>query len=319
MYTLTEGKVTNVLSHNKCAAGSGEFFMQLIGRMGLDIDAAILVAGHSYNAYTPEASQSVGKKLSSIGVRVIPADCLMPVGTDATVWYFANQILDAAALSKRHPNLFLLCVSNFSCTIDAFTRSLLASELDSKPYLILEIDAHTADAGVQTRLELFLDIVQNHRAALPNQTMPFTACRLGKGGQVVTSSNRTVPLTDPRVKLHMLNFSEFHAQSTAMALNWLGLHSGPLVPLRRSRLDLGLQFSSGRECLPLPLSIGQLLQINRDRQPGEIAGFIMLRGGAPCVSEAYMEYFERFIVEHRLADTFMVHPGPENALPAANR
>jgi predicted CoA-substrate-specific enzyme activase len=273
---------------------------------------AVLLAGHSYNAYTPEASQSVSKKLSSMGVLVIPADCLMPVGTGATVWYFANQILNAAALSKRHPNLFLLCISNFSCTIDAFTHSLLASELEAKPYLILEIDAHTADAGVQTRLEAFLDIVQNYRAALPSQARPFTSCKLIKGGQVITSTSEAIPLTDPRVKLHMLNFSEFHAQSTAMALNWLGLHSGPLVSIGRSQLDLGLQFTSGRECLPLPLSIGQLLQINRDRQPGEIAGFIMMQGGAPCVSEAYMDYFERFIVEHRLADTFMVHPGPEN-------
>ena len=41
VYTLAAGRVTNVLSHNKCAAGSGEFFVQLIGRMGLDIDTAI--------------------------------------------------------------------------------------------------------------------------------------------------------------------------------------------------------------------------------------------------------------------------------------
>ena len=41
VYTLAGGRVTNVLSHNKCAAGSGEFFVQLIGRMGLDIDTAI--------------------------------------------------------------------------------------------------------------------------------------------------------------------------------------------------------------------------------------------------------------------------------------
>jgi activator of 2-hydroxyglutaryl-CoA dehydratase len=41
VYALRDGRVTNVLSHNKCAAGSGEFFVQLIGRMGLDIDEAI--------------------------------------------------------------------------------------------------------------------------------------------------------------------------------------------------------------------------------------------------------------------------------------
>ena len=273
---------------------------------------AILLAGHSYNAYTPEASQSVGKKLSSMGVQVIPADCLMPAGAGPTVWHFANQILNAAALAKRYPNLFLLSVSNFSCTIDAFTHSLLASELKSKPYLTLEIDAHTADAGVQTRLEAFLDIVQNYRATQPSLSRPFTPCQLVKGGVVIASNGERVQLTDPRVKLHFLNFSQYHAESAAMGLGWLGLHSGPVVPMDRSQLDLGLQLTSGRECLPLPLSIGQLLQIDRDREPGEIVGFIMMRGGAPCVSEAYMDYFERFIVEQRLADVFMVNPRPEN-------
>ena len=44
---------------------------------------AILLAGHSYNAFTPEASQSVGKKLSSMGVTAIPADCLVSSGRRA--------------------------------------------------------------------------------------------------------------------------------------------------------------------------------------------------------------------------------------------
>ncbi len=41
VYFLTRGRITNVLSHNKCAAGSGEFFVQQIGRMGLEMEAAI--------------------------------------------------------------------------------------------------------------------------------------------------------------------------------------------------------------------------------------------------------------------------------------
>ena len=269
---------------------------------------AILLAGHSYNAYAPEASQSVGKKLSSMGVSVIPADCLVPVGAGPTVWHFANQILNAVSLAKQHPNLFLLSVSNFSCTIDAFTHSMLASELGSKPHLILEIDAHTADAGVQTRLEAFLDIVQNYHAAQNSLAQSFTPCRLAKGGTVVRSNGERVPLTDPRVKLYFLNFSQYHAQSMAMAAGWLGLHAGEVVPVDRTQLDIGLQSTSGRECLPLPLCIGQLLRIHQHRQPGEIVGFYMVRGGAPCVSESYMGYFERFIVEHQLNDVFMLSP-----------
>src|SRR5208282_2615230 len=56
---------------------------------------AILLAGRSYNAFTREGSQSVGKKLCSMGVTVIPADCLTATGEGPTVWHAANQILNA--------------------------------------------------------------------------------------------------------------------------------------------------------------------------------------------------------------------------------
>jgi activator of 2-hydroxyglutaryl-CoA dehydratase len=32
VYPLMDGRISNVVSHNKCAAGSGEFFVQQIGR-----------------------------------------------------------------------------------------------------------------------------------------------------------------------------------------------------------------------------------------------------------------------------------------------
>src|SRR6185369_5856549 len=145
---------------------------------------AIVLAGHSYNAFTPEGSQSVGKKLSSMGVTAIPADCLVTAGAGPTSWHFANQVMNAVNVVKQHANLFLLCVSNFSCTIDAFTQSMLASEMGSKPYLLLEIDAHTADAGVQTRLEAFLDIVKNYREGEISCRSEFKPTRLIAGGQV---------------------------------------------------------------------------------------------------------------------------------------
>lgn len=273
---------------------------------------AILLAGHSYNAFTPEASQSVGKKLSSMGVSVIPADCLTPAGEGPTSWHFANQILNAVGIAKQHPNVFLVSVSNFSCTIDAFTHSVLASEMGSKPYLVLEIDAHTADSGVQTRLEAFLDIIHNYREMQTHGARPFVPCRLAPGGGVIRSNGEFVPLTDPRVKVYFPTFSHYHSRALALASGWLGLHPGAVLPLDRTQLDKGLQHTSGRECLPLPICIGQLLHLHEQRQPGEIAGFYMLQGGAPCVSDAYMGYLERFITDQRLTDLFLFNPQPEN-------
>lgn len=273
---------------------------------------AVLLAGHSYNAFTPEASQSVGRKLASMGVLAIPADCLVPANTGPTAWHFANQIMNAVALAKQHPNLFLLCVSNFSCTIDAFTHSMLASELGAKPYLLLEIDAATADAGVQTRLEAFLDIVHNYHAGTTACPPAFAPARLAGHGVVIRSNGERVPLTDPRVKLYLPNFSPYHTDTLSLAMRWLGLHPGSVAPLARTQLERGLRHTSGRECLPLPLCIGQILQIHEQRSPGEIAGFYTVRGGAPCVSDAYEGYFERFIAEQQLPDLFVLNAAAEN-------
>ena len=41
VYLIADGRIVHVLSHNKCAAGSGEFFVQQIGRMGLSLAEAI--------------------------------------------------------------------------------------------------------------------------------------------------------------------------------------------------------------------------------------------------------------------------------------
>jgi predicted CoA-substrate-specific enzyme activase len=299
-----------------CAQTEAERALNDLGKRALqqaiaDGKPAILLAGHSYNAFAPEASQSVGKKLSSMGIPVIPADCLMPVEEGPTSWHFANQILNAVAIARQHPNLFLLSVSNFSCTIDAFTHSMLASEMGSKPYLILEIDAHTADAGVQTRLEAFLDIIHNYREAQTVGVQPFAPCRLTTGGRVIRSNGELVPLTDPRVKLYFPNFSQYHAETLGLSTRWAGLHPGKVLPLGRAQLDKGLQHTSGRECLPLPICIGQLIEIHEQRRPDEIAGFWMLRGGAPCVVDAYGGYLERFIAEQRMPDLFLFDPKPE--------
>lgn len=299
------------------AQTEAETAMQQLGRTALAQalaanQPAIVLAGHSYNAFTPEGSQSVGKKLSSMGVAAIPADCLITAGAGPTSWHFANQVMNAVNVVKQHPNLFLLCVSNFSCTIDAFTQAMLASEMGSKPYLILEIDAHTADAGVQTRLEAFLDIVRNFRAGQSAGADRFNPARLIAGGQLRRGNGEQLALADPRVKLYFPNFSQFHSEALAMSVGWMGLHAGPVTPLDRRHLSRGLQYTSGRECLPLPICIGQLLEIQEQRGPGEIAGFYMLEGGAPCVIDAYMGYLQRFIIEQRLEDMFLLIPGADN-------
>ena len=97
-----------------------------------------------------------------------------------------------------------------------------------------------------------------------------------------------------------------------LAARWQDLDVGRPIELDRRHLERGLQYTSGRECLPPPISIGQMLQAYDQRQPDEIVGFYMMRGGAPCVVECYVDYFRQFITEHELEDLFIFDPREAN-------
>jgi predicted nucleotide-binding protein (sugar kinase/HSP70/actin superfamily) len=114
------------------------------------------------------------------------------------------------------------------------------------------------------------------------------------------------------VRIHFPTFSHYHSRAVALAAKWVGLNVGPPMALDRRQLEQGLQFTSGRECLPLPICIGQMLQAHKQRAPGEVVGFYMVRGGAPCVVDCYMDYFRRFIRENEVEDLFIFDPQASN-------
>ncbi|GKT19357.1 acyl-CoA dehydratase activase, partial [Aduncisulcus paluster] len=55
--------------------------------------------------------------------------------------------------------LFGTYITNFSCGPDSFLLGHFRKVMGRKPSLTLELDSHTADAGIETRIEAFLDIV----------------------------------------------------------------------------------------------------------------------------------------------------------------
>ena len=51
-------------------------------------------------------------------------------------------------------------IGNFRCGPDSFIMHFVSEALKGKPTLQLEIDEHSADAGLITRLEAFLDSIR---------------------------------------------------------------------------------------------------------------------------------------------------------------
>ena len=61
-------------------------------------------------------------------------------------------------------NLFAVYMSNFSCGPDSFLTHFVRKEMKGKPYMHLEVDEHSADAGMITRFEAFLDSLKGWAA-----------------------------------------------------------------------------------------------------------------------------------------------------------
>ena len=116
----------------------------------------------------------LSKKLDELGVKTIPMDMLaldQAQLSDESLhhrvyWSYGQKILRAAEIIKTDPRLFAIYLSNFSCGPDSFLLTFFKDIMEQKPCLLLELDEHSADAGVITRLEAFLDSLKHYRPIL---------------------------------------------------------------------------------------------------------------------------------------------------------
>ena len=126
----------------------------------------ITILGRPYNAFTPDANMGIPKKFTSRGYSVIPFD-ILPFESEEIFpnmyWYYGQQDMKSSVLLKKEDNIYITFISNFSCAPDSFLLHYLKWHMGVKPFLILELDSHTADAGVDTRVEAFLDIIEGYR------------------------------------------------------------------------------------------------------------------------------------------------------------
>jgi predicted nucleotide-binding protein (sugar kinase/HSP70/actin superfamily) len=131
----------------------------------LELDElGIVVVGRSYNIYDPGVSLSIPRKLRDYyGVNVIPMDFLPLEGVDISslnsnmYWDYGRRILQAAKIVAQYPNLHILYITNFKCGPDSYVKQFVREASGGKPFLSLQFDGHSNDAGFMTRCEAYLD------------------------------------------------------------------------------------------------------------------------------------------------------------------
>jgi predicted CoA-substrate-specific enzyme activase len=132
--------------------------LERTGEMG------IVLVGRPYNIHDAGVNLSVGSKLrKTYGVNVIPMDFLPVEDVDIReinenmYWTLGARILAAAKIVSEHDNLHIIHVTNFKCGPDSFIKHFIRPASGGKPFLSIQFDAHSNDAGIMTRCEAYLD------------------------------------------------------------------------------------------------------------------------------------------------------------------
>ncbi|WP_045221714.1 acyl-CoA dehydratase activase [Desulfonatronum thioautotrophicum] len=129
-----------------------------------------IVTGRPYNLYDERLNLQMGRQMAKMGIKALPLDFL-DVDDESLedfprmYWGLGARILRATKKIARTPNWFGVHLTNFSCGPDSFIEHFYGHVLSDKPFLILELDEHSAVAGMLTRIEAFQNVVKNVRAA----------------------------------------------------------------------------------------------------------------------------------------------------------
>ncbi len=156
----------------------------ILKSIGAD-EPLLVVTGRPYNLYDERLNLRLGQSLAKIGLTALPMDFIdasaIHLGDLASMyWGLGAQILRTARMISATPNYFGLHLTNFGCGADSFIEHFYKHTMGAKACLILELDEHSAAAGVMTRLEAYQNVIHNTLAKQPPvQCLPRAAAGRG--------------------------------------------------------------------------------------------------------------------------------------------
>jgi predicted CoA-substrate-specific enzyme activase len=250
-------------------------------------DIAMMVVSRPYNGFDPGINLNIPKKLRDLGVLAIPMDFFpLDQGSETEepkhhYWRYGQKILGAAETLRKNPKLYGIYITNFSCGPDSFILHFFRDVLKGKPYLEIEIDEHSADAGVVTRLEAFLDSLKNC------QTSPLPILHKRIPSRIPSGNHRKIyipPMTD-------------HTLAVAAAFKACNVEAEVLPDSDQETLIWGRKLTSGKECYPCILTTGDMakLVLRKNFDPQHSA-FFMPSGTGPCRFGQYHR-FHRLVLD----------------------
>lgn len=134
-----------------------------------DYRKKVFLGGHPYNIYDSFANMNLIQKLHKLDIGVITEELVSQSGKKAELadlikqpyWLFlASNYAAALALHRKKEIDGIVYVSSFSCGTDSITIEMIKNNIGNLPMLVLKLDEQTGEAGFDTRLEAFSEVLK---------------------------------------------------------------------------------------------------------------------------------------------------------------
>lgn len=134
-------------------------------------DPTIAVIGHSYLLNDSFFCRDILNTLSERGIKIVTPEHIprkilyqeSAASQSDIYWQLSAKIDGAVRFFSRQPNIRgIIMVSSFGCGPDSLLNEYVEHHIlksSNKPYIILNLDEHTGSAGIITRMEAFLDLM----------------------------------------------------------------------------------------------------------------------------------------------------------------
>ena len=283
-------------------------FIQTIQKRGAELlsslnEKAIVIVSRSYNGYDQGINFDIPLKLKNLSILAIPIDYLPLDNVNISedwpnmYWGYGQKILKGARIIKENKNLYALYLTNFGCGPDSFIASYFSKEMKGKPYLEIQVDEHSADVGIITRCEAFLDSLKKNREK--NLTEKKISKPIRKTDDF---RNRTV----------FIPYMSEHAYSLAAAFKAKGIESKVIPPSDEETLYWGRKYTLGRECYPCIITTGDMIKVIKNKEfDRTTSAFFMPSGCGPCRFGQY-NVFQKMVLNELGFDDIPIYCPNQN-------
>lgn len=130
-------------------------------------DKKVLIVSHAYNIHDEFIGSSISNLLEQNKIKIVYSDYFLPEETGELskkisqnlYWKYSKDSIGSIPLCKEVDGIIFL--STFPCGLDSLVHELVIRKID-KPYLNLVIDDLSSMTGLETRIESFVDLIEQN-------------------------------------------------------------------------------------------------------------------------------------------------------------